>query len=116
MGREKRVTPEFGEYKKKKKILPPNSGRYRDSRRRRKQIWGKREIERLWWTIGGKDWFTGFVTSSRNRPRHQFIEDSREEGEFGWGSVRGEKGEESLEFANVAFTGLCSTAVTVESS
>jgi hypothetical protein len=28
-GRGKRVTPEFGEYKRRKKILPPNSGRYR---------------------------------------------------------------------------------------
>jgi hypothetical protein len=28
MGREKRVTPEFGE-RKEEKILPPNSGRYK---------------------------------------------------------------------------------------
>jgi hypothetical protein len=28
-GREKRVTPEFGE-RKEEKILPPNSGRYKD--------------------------------------------------------------------------------------
>jgi hypothetical protein len=66
--------------------------------------------------IGGGEWFTGFITRRRNRPRHQFIEDGHEEGEFGRGSARGEKGEESLEFANVAFTGLRSTAVTVESS
>jgi hypothetical protein len=82
----------------------------------RKTNLGKREIERLWWTIGGKDWFTGFITSSQNRPRHQFIEDAREEGKFGRGSAHGEKGEESPEFANVAFTGLRSTAVTAESS
>ena len=44
------------------------------------------------------------------------IEDDREEGEFGRGSAHGEKGEESPEFANVAFTGLRSTAVTAESS
>jgi hypothetical protein len=42
---------------------------------------------------GGKDWFIGFVTSSWNRSRHQFIEDGREDGEFGRGSARGEKGE-----------------------
>jgi hypothetical protein len=42
---------------------------------------------------GGKDWFIGFVTSSWNRSRHQFIEDRREDGEFGRGSARGEKGE-----------------------
>jgi hypothetical protein len=28
-GREKRVTLEFGEYQRRKKILPPNSGRYK---------------------------------------------------------------------------------------
>jgi hypothetical protein len=28
-GKEKRVTPEFGEYRRRK-ILPPNSGRYRE--------------------------------------------------------------------------------------
>jgi hypothetical protein len=44
------------------------------------------------------------------------IEDGREEGEFGQGSARGEKGEESPEFANVMFTGLWSTAVSAESS
>jgi hypothetical protein len=66
--------------------------------------------------IGGKDWFIGFVTSSRNKLRHQFIEDGHEEGKFGRGSARGEKGEESPEFANVAFTGLRSTTVTSESS
>jgi hypothetical protein len=37
--------------------------------------------------------------------RHQFIEDSREEGEFGRGSIHGEKGEESPEVANMALTG-----------
>jgi hypothetical protein len=36
---------------------------------------------------------------------HQFIEDGHEEGEFGWGSSRGEKGEESPEVTNVALTG-----------
>jgi hypothetical protein len=35
----------------------------------------------------------------------QFIEDDREEGKFGRGSARGEKGEESPEVANVALTG-----------
>jgi hypothetical protein len=32
MGREKRVTPEFGEYQRRKKFYPPNSGRYTSSR------------------------------------------------------------------------------------
>jgi hypothetical protein len=59
----------------------------------------------LQWTIGREEWFTGFVTSRRNMLRHQFIEDSREEGEFGRGSIHGEKGEESPEVANVALTG-----------
>ena len=80
-------------------------GRWRGcSRRCGERIWGKIRIRTLWWTIGNKEWFTGFVTSRRNRPRHQFIEDGREEGEFEWRSARGEKGEESPEFANVAFT------------
>ena len=48
--------------------------------------------------------------------RLQFIEDGREEGEFGRGSAHREKGEESPEFANVAFTGLRCTTVTAESS
>jgi hypothetical protein len=42
--------------------------------------------------------------------------DGHEKGEFEWRSARGEKGEESPEFANVAFTGSWSTAVTTESS
>jgi hypothetical protein len=33
------------------------------------------------------------------------MEDGREEVEFGWGSTRREKGEESPEVANVALTG-----------
>jgi hypothetical protein len=74
------------------------------------------KIRALRWMIGGEEWFTGFVTSRWNKPRHQFIEDGHEEGEFGRGSARGEKGEESPEFANVAFTGLQSIAVTAESS
>jgi hypothetical protein len=65
--------------------------------------------------IGGEGWCSGFITSRRNRPRHQFIEDDCEEGEFGRGSARGEKGEESREAANVALLGLLSTAVTTES-
>jgi hypothetical protein len=47
---------------------------------------------------------------------HQFIEDGREEGELERRSACCEKGEESPEFANVALTGLRSTAVTTESS
>jgi hypothetical protein len=54
--------------------------------------------------IGGEGWYSGFVTGRRNRPRHQFIEDGYEEGEFGRGSAHGEKGEESPEAANVALT------------
>jgi hypothetical protein len=72
---------------------------------RRQPIWGKILIRALRWTIGSEEWFTGFVTSRRNRSRHQFIEDDRKEGEFEWRSARGEKGEESPEFVNVAFTG-----------
>ena len=68
------------------------------------------------WTIGSEEWFTGFVTSRWNRSRHQFIEDICEEGKFERRSPCGEKGEESPEFANVALTGLRSTAVTTESS
>ena len=79
-------------------------------------IWGKSKLGALRWTIGSEEWFTGFVTSRRNRPRHQFIENGREEGEFGRGSTRDEKREESPEFANVAFTSLWSTSITVESS
>jgi hypothetical protein len=63
------------------------------------------QIRALRWTIGREEWFTWFVTSRRNRPRHQFIEDGCEEGEFGRGSARCEKGEESPEVANVALTG-----------
>ena len=65
---------------------------------------GENEIRALRWMIGGEGWCSGFVTR-RNRPRHQFIEDGCVEGEFGRGSARGEKGEESLEAANVALTG-----------
>ena len=66
---------------------------------------GGNEIGALLWMIGGEGWCSGFVTSRQNRPRHQFIEDGCKEGEFGRGSTRGEKGEESLEAANLAFTG-----------
>jgi hypothetical protein len=55
--------------------------------------------------IGGEGWCSGFITSRWNMPRHQFIEDGCEEGEFGWGSANGEKGEESPEAANVALIG-----------
>jgi hypothetical protein len=73
-------------------------GRWRGcSRRCGERIWGKFQIRALRWMIGHEEWFIGFITSRRNRPRHQFIEDDREEGEFGWGSARGEKGEESPE-------------------
>jgi hypothetical protein len=84
--------------------------------RRGEWIWEKFQIRALQWTIGHEEWFTGFVTSRWNRPRHQFIENDREEGEFGRGSAHGEKGEESPEFANVVFTGLRSTSVTAEST
>jgi hypothetical protein len=47
---------------------------------------------------------------------HQFIEDGHKEGEFGRGSARGEKGGRVTGVANVALTGLQSTAVTAESS
>jgi hypothetical protein len=77
---------------------------------------GENEIKALRWTIGSEEWFIGFVTSKRNRLRHQFIEDGREEGEFERRSACGEKAKESPEFANVALTGLRSTAVTTESS
>jgi hypothetical protein len=66
---------------------------------------GELQIRALRWTIGREKWFTRFITSRRNRSRHQFIEDSHEEGEFGRGSARGEKGEESPEVANVALIG-----------
>jgi hypothetical protein len=66
---------------------------------------GKFQIRALRWTIGREEWFTRLVTSRWNRPRHQFIEDDREEGIFGRGSTRGEKWEESPEVANVALTG-----------
>jgi hypothetical protein len=55
--------------------------------------------------IGGEGWCSWFVTSRRNRLRHQFIEDGYEEGEFGQESAHSEKGEESPEAANVAVTG-----------
>jgi hypothetical protein len=42
--------------------------------------------------------------------------DGREKGEFEWRSARDEKGEESPEFANVAFTSSRSTTVTAKSS
>ena len=42
--------------------------------------------------------------------------DGREKGKFEWRSAHSEKGEESPEFANMAFTGSRSTTVTVESS
>jgi hypothetical protein len=81
-------------------------GRWRRcSRQRGEWIWGKFQIRALRWTIGREEWFTWFITSRRSRPRHQFIEDGREEDKFGWGSARGEKGEESPEVANVALTG-----------
>jgi hypothetical protein len=67
------------------------------SRRCRERIWGKFQIRALRWTIGREEWFIGFVTSRWNRLRHQFIEGGHEEGEFGWGSARSEKGEESPE-------------------
>jgi hypothetical protein len=82
--------------------------RRRCSRWRGEWIWEKFQIRALWWTIGREEWFTGFITSRRNRSMHQFIEDGREEGEFGRGSAcgeNGEKGEESPEVANVALTG-----------
>jgi hypothetical protein len=92
-------------------------GRWRGcSRQCREPIWGKTQIKALRWTIESEEWFTGFVTSRRNRPRHQFIEDDHEEGEFGWGSAHGEKGGRVTIVANVALTGLRSTAVTAESS
>jgi hypothetical protein len=62
-------------------------------------------IGALRWMIGGEGWCSGFITSRWNMPRHQFIEDGCEEGEFGWGSANGEKGEESPEAANVALIG-----------
>jgi hypothetical protein len=68
-------------------------------------IWGESQIRTLRWTIEREEWFTGFVKIRQNRPRHQFIEDDREEGEFGQGSAHGEKGEESPKIANVALTG-----------
>jgi hypothetical protein len=74
------------------------------SRRCGEWIWGESQIRMLRWTIGRKEWFTGFITIRQNRPRHQFIEDDREEGEFGRGSARGEKGEKSPKIANVALT------------
>jgi hypothetical protein len=64
-----------------------------------KQNWAPR------WMIGGEGWCSWFVTSRRNRLRHQFIEDGYEEGEFGQESAHSEKGEESPEAANVALTG-----------
>ena len=82
---------------------------------RRTDLGGIR-ISALRWTIGSEEWFTGFITSKRNRLMHQFIEDGREEGELERRSACCEKGEESPEFANVALTGLRSTAVTTESS
>jgi hypothetical protein len=42
--------------------------------------------------------------------------DDRKKDEFEWRSAHGEKGEESPEFTNVAFTGSRSTTVTIESS
>jgi hypothetical protein len=32
--------------------------------------------------IESEKWFTGFITSRRNRPRQKIIEDDHEEGEF----------------------------------
>ena len=58
---------------------------------------GENEIRALRWMIGGEGWCSGFVTSRRNRPRHQFIEDGCMEGEFGRGSDCDEKGEETPE-------------------
>jgi hypothetical protein len=84
------------------------------SRRCGERIWGKIRIRALRWTIGSEKWFTGFVTSRWNRPRQQFIEDGREEGKFERRSAGGDKGEESPEFANVAFTSSQSTAVIAE--
>jgi hypothetical protein len=86
------------------------------SRRCGERIWGNIQIRALRWTVGSEKWFTGFVTSRRNRPRQQFIEDSREEGVFERRSAGSDKGEESPEFANVAFTGSRSMAVIAESS
>jgi hypothetical protein len=82
---------------------------------RRTDLGGIR-ISALRWTIGSEKWFTGFITSRRNRLRQQFIENGREEGEFERRSAGGDKGEESPEFANVAFTGSRSTTVIAESS
>jgi hypothetical protein len=76
---------------------------------------GKSRIRALRWTIGREEWFTGFITSRWNRSRHQFIKNGREEREFGWGSARREKGGKVTGGANVALTGLRSTAVTAES-
>jgi hypothetical protein len=53
---------------------------------------GKFQLRVLRWTIGREEWFTRFITSRWNKPMHQFIEDGREEGEFGRGSARSEKG------------------------
>jgi hypothetical protein len=86
------------------------------SRRCGERIWGKFQIRALQCVIRGEEWFTEFVTSRRNRPRHQFIKDDHEEGEFGRGSARGEKGGRVTGVANMALTGLRSTTVTAESS
>jgi hypothetical protein len=56
---------------------------------------GENKIGALQWMIGGEGWCSGFVTSRRNRPMHQFIEDNCEEGEFGWGSAQDEMGKNS---------------------
>jgi hypothetical protein len=56
---------------------------------------GGNKIGSLRWIIGGEGWCSGFVTTTRNRLRHQFE----------WGSARGEKGEESPEAANMALIG-----------
>jgi hypothetical protein len=43
-GREKRVTPEFGEYRRRK-ILPPNSGHYSGYGK----FWGRNNLDHWFW-------------------------------------------------------------------
>jgi hypothetical protein len=66
------------------------------------RIWGKIRIRALRWTIGSEEWFTGFVTSRRNRGCLQFIDFSQVYREF-WIEIE-------LTVAGIFYSGLLTVA------